>query len=266
MTTLSYNSLTEVPDGLRDSAVEGEDGVFTIKVAPAQKITEFRENNVKLSKERDELTAVLTRYEQATGIGMKEAETLDDYVKRVRELEDTKRLVEDGKLVENTSVDEAAQARVSEVTKNFQTQLQQMAQERDVHKDRAKQAELRLNGAIIENQMRFVAADPDVAMNEGAVSLLLNEAQTLFRVEEGKLVPKAADGTVVYGSDGVNPMTLKEWATKQREERPFLFKGTQGGGASGADNKTTGRLTNAELAAMTPAQRMNWSRANPLRT
>ena len=52
MTVLVYATLSEVPNELRDAAKEGDDGKFSVKVAPAERITEFRDNNVSLSQER----------------------------------------------------------------------------------------------------------------------------------------------------------------------------------------------------------------------
>ena len=264
MATLTYGSLSEVPDTLREFAKEGTDGKFAVKVAPAEKITEFRENNVKISKERDDLVAQITRYETVTGVPLTELERLDDFAKEFEALRDTKKRVEDGVLVENTSLEEAAQSRVTEVTANFKSQLAEMAKERDLHKDARRKAEDTANQMRVENAIRLAASDPDVAMLDKAVNLILPNAYGTFRIEEGKLVPKTSDGPIIYGSDGVNPMTVKEWLLKEREANDFLFKGSKGGGASGSDQKIAGRLTAAELAKMTPQQRINYARQHGL--
>jgi hypothetical protein len=266
MATLVYSTLSEVPEDIRDSAKEGEDGKYTVKVAAAEKITEFRENNVKLSQQRDDLVAKLTRYEQVTGVSIEEAGTkLVDFAKTLEALRDTKKRVDDGALVENTSLEEAAAARVTEVTNNLKSQLAEMARDRDAQKERAKAAEDSRNQMMVENSIRLAASDPDVAMLDKAVNLVLPQAFKVFRIEEGgKLTPKTSDGTVIYGSDGVTPMSVKEWLLKQRDDNDFLFKGSRGGGASGSDSKTAGRLNAAELAKMTPQQRMNYARKHGL--
>ncbi|WNL50637.1 hypothetical protein RPALISO_48 [Ruegeria phage RpAliso] len=266
MATLTYNSLSEVPEDLRDVAKEGENGVYSVKVAAADKITEFRENNVKLSQERDNLIGIMTKYEQVTGVTMEQLAEggLDSFAKALESLRDTKKKVEDGALVENTSLEEAAAARVTEVTNSFKAQLAEIAKERDVHKERAKAADDRANQMQVENAVRLAASDPDVAMLDKAVNLVLPAAFRTFRIDEGKLTPKMSDGTIVYGSDGVTPMSVKEWLLKQRDENDFLFKGSRGGGASGSDQKTAGRLSAAELAQMSPQQRINYARKHGL--
>lgn len=267
MTTLSYDSLSDVPDGLSESVKEGEDGKFYIKVAAADKITEFRDNNVKLSQERDNLLAVVSKYEGVTGVTLDQLEDggLDSFAKALSSLRETKKKVDDGALVENTSLEEAAAKRVTEVTSDYRAQLAEMAKDRDAHKDRALKAEDRANGMQVENAIRFAASDPDVAMLEGAVDLVMERAKRIFRVEEGKIIPKSPDGTTLYGPNGVDPMSPKEWLVKQRETSTFLFKGSRGGGAEGGSETVAGKITQKELDAMSPQQRMNWYRKNQAR-
>lgn len=267
MANLSYASLSEVPESLREYAKEGEDGKFTVKVAAADKITEFRENNVKLSQQRDELLGTVTQYEQVTGVTLEQLKDgkLKDFAKALEQLRETKKKVDDGALVENTSLEEAAAQRVTEVTNGFKVQLAEAAKDRDAWKDRAAKAEDRANQMMVENSVRLAASDPDVAMLDKAVNLVLPQAFRVFRVEDGgKIVPKTTDGTVIYGSDGVTPMSVKEWLLKQRDDNEFLFKNSKGGGAAGSDQKVAGRLSSAELAKMTPQQRMNYARKHGL--
>lgn len=266
MATLTYLTLSEVPEDLREHAKE-EGDKYVVKVTSADKITEFRENNVKLSKERDTLVAQVTRYEQVTGVPLAEVSNgkLDSFAKALESLRETKKRVDDGALVENSSLEEAAAQRVTDVTNNLKTQLAEMARERDTHKEARTKAEDRSYQMMVENSVRLVASDPDVAMLDKAVNLVLPQAFRVFRVEEnGKIVPKTPDGTVIYGSDGVTPMSVKEWLLKQRDDNDFLFKGSKGGGASGSDQKGSGRITNAELAGMNPAQRINYARKHNL--
>lgn len=265
MAVLNYSNLSEVPDDLRDYVKEGDDGKYTVRVAPNDKINEFRDNNVKLSQQRDEIMAGLTRYENVTGVPITEIAKLDDFAKEFEKLRDTKKRVDAGELMENTTLEEAAAQRVTDVTNGFRVQLADAARERDAYKAKATKAEDIANNMRVENAVRLAASDPDVAMLDKAVNLVLPAAIGVFRVEEsGKLVPKLGDGTVIYGSDGVNPMSVKEWLLKEREANDFLFKGSKGGGASGSDQKVGGRLSVTELSNMSPQQRMNYARKHGL--
>ena len=267
MAQITYESLSEVPDDLQEVAKETEGGKYTVNVVSADKIKEFRENNIGLSQERDTLQGALAQYESVTGVTLPDLEEgkLSDFAKTLEALRNTSKKVADGNLVEETSLEEAAAARVTEVTNNFKDQLAAMAKDRDAHKAKAEASVHRANAMMVENAVRLAASDPDVAMIDKAVAMILPNALQTFKVEDdGKIIPKQSDGTVLYGSDGVNPKTLKEWLLEQREENDFLFKGSKGGGASGSTDKSTGRLSQTELAAMKPADRIKYARANGL--
>ena len=267
MAQVTYDSLSEVPEDLQEAAKEAEGGKYVVNVVSADKIKEFRENNIGLSQERDALQGALAQYESVTGVPLPDLEEgkLSDFAKTLEALRDTSKKVADGKLVEETSLEEAAAARVTEVTNNFKDQLASMAKDRDAHKAKADASVQRANAMMVENAVRLAASDPDVAMIDKAVAMIMPNALKTFKVEDdGKIVPKQSDGTILYGSDGVSPKTLKEWLLEQREENDFLFKGSKGGGASGSADKSTGRLSQAELAAMKPAERMKYARANGL--
>ena len=265
---LMYDSLSDVPEGLREFAKEGDDGKYAVTVDGAERVKEFREKNIAISKERDDLTAALTQYEQVTGVPLPELGDgkLGDFAKTLEALRDTKKRVDDGKLVEETSLEEAAAARVTDVTNSFKGQLSDLAKDRDAHKQARLAAEQRADAMQVENAVRLAASDPDIAMIDKAVSFVLPKALTTFKVgEDGKITPKTGDGTVIYGSDGVTPMSMKEWLLKERDENDFLFRGAKGGGANGNGDTAPGRLTQAELDKMTPHQRMQYARKHGLK-
>jgi len=266
MAQIQYESLSEVPEDLQEAAKE-VDGKYVVNVVSSDKIKEFRENNIALSQERDGLQASLAQYENVTGVTLPDLEEgkLSEFAKTLEALRDTSKKVADGKLVEETSLEEAAAARVTDVTNNFKDQLATMAKDRDAHKAKADAAVNRANQMMVENAVRLAASDPDVAMIDKAVAMILPTAIATFKVEDdGKIIPKQPDGTILYGSDGVSAKTMKEWLLEQREENDFLFKGSKGGGAAGSSDKTAGRLTAKELAEMKPSERMKYARANGL--
>jgi len=264
---LTYTTLAEVPEGIREFAKEGDDGQYVVVVDGADKVKEFRDKNIEVVKERDSLTAALTQYEQVTGVPLPDLETgkLSDFASALESLRDTKKRVDDGTLVENTSLEEAAANRVTEATQTMKAQLAEMAKDRDAHKNARVEAERRAESMQVENAVRLVASDPDVGMHDKAVNFILPHALQTFKVEGANVTAKAADGTVIYGSDGVTPLTIKEWLIKQRDDSDFLFKGAKGGGASGnGDTAAGGRLTQAELDKMKPQQRMQYARKHGL--
>lgn len=263
MAVWTFTNLSEVPDDLKEQVKE-ENGTFKVNVVAKNNLDSFRENNIKLSQERDSLIGKISRYEQVTGVPLEEADAkLDVFAKEFEALRTTKKRVDDGALVENTSLDEAAAARVTEVTNGFKQQLAESAKEREAWRAKAQAAEESRNKILVENTIRVAASDPEVAMLDKAVYLLLPQALSVFRVDDNnKVTPRDASGAILYGSDGINPMTAKEWLLKQREESSFLFLGSKGGGAAGSSEKTIGgKYTPQQLAAMPRAERMNAARS-----
>ena len=263
-TTLTFPQLSDVPEGLRDHAVEA-DGQYTVSVEYAGRVKEFRDNNVEISKERDNLKSTLTKYEQVTGVSLEALGEgkLEDFANVLSGLKQTQQRVDDGKLVEETSLEEATASRVSEVHDSYRSQLAESAKEREAHKARADAAEKRANAMVLENAVRLAASDGDVAMLDKAVAMVLPQAHDVFRVDDkGVITPKAADGTIIYGSDGISPMSIKEWLIKQREENDFLFKGARGGGASGATSTENGKMSFVQMQKenIDPAKRMQMAR------
>ena len=267
MATIIYDTLSAVPEDLQDSAKEVE-GKYEVSVVHSGKVKEFRDNNIAVTKERDSLQAALAQYEDVTGVTLPDLETgkLSDFAKALEGLRATKKKVDDHELVENTSLEEAAAARVTEVTNNMKEQLAAMAKDRDAHKSAREASDQRANAMMVENAVRLAASDPDVAMIDKAVRMVLPSALQTFKVDDdGKVTPRSRDGTTIYGSDGVTPKSIKEWLLEQREENDFLFKGSKGGGASGSYDKSTGRLSAAEIEKMKPSERMKYARANGLK-
>ena len=259
---LKYPQLSDVPEPFREVAEE-RDGSFTVSVVLQDDLKQYRDNNVELLKNRDAMTSTLTRYEQVTGVPLDSIEegSLDDFAATLESLRNTAQRVEDGKLVENTSLEEAAARRVTEVTQDLRGQIEAVTKDRDAHKEARLTADRRYNEVLVENIIRQAASDPEVAMYDKAVNMVLPQALNVFKVEEGgKIVPKEADGTTMYGNDGMNPLTAKEWLLKQREESDFLFRGARGGDAAGNSENAGGKMAWGDLQKLRPEQRIELAR------
>lgn len=259
---LKYPQLSDVPEALREHAAE-KDGTFTVSVVLAEDLKGYRDNNVNLLKERDAMTSTITRYEQVTGVPMDTLEegSLEDFAKVLDDLKNTKARVDDGKLVENTSLEEAAARRVTEVTQDLRGQIDAVTKDRDAHKEARVSSERRMNEMMVENMIRAAAADSEVAMFDKAVNMVLPQALRVFKVEDdGKIVPKEVDGTTMYGNDGMNPLSAKEWLLKQREETDFLFRGARGGDAAGGSDTSGGKMAWGDMQKLRPEERMRLAR------
>ena len=67
MPIVTFETLESVPEGLRESAKESDDGKVSIDLVTNSKLQEFRDNNVKLSEERDTLQKQVENFNKIVG-------------------------------------------------------------------------------------------------------------------------------------------------------------------------------------------------------
>lgn len=249
MPDLFYSSLDQVPDGLREFALEA-DGKVKVSVVAKAKLDEFRENNVKLAKERDDLKTSVDKAKSIFG------EDFDVASKELGDLRGVAQRVKDGELVENKGLDEALAERTKQMREGFETQIAERSREATAWKEKAGALDTRLKRTFIDRAITDVVLDPKSGVEPKAVTDILGRAYGVFQVsDDGKLTPKSGDA-VLYGQDGASPMTPSEWVATLKDAAPHYFKGSSGGGASGGDSKLPNGMSQAEYARLTPMQRL----------
>jgi hypothetical protein len=254
MPELIYEAADQVPEALKTIAAE-KDGKWIANVVPKAELDDFRNRNVAVSKERDNLTGVIGRL--TTDVGF-DPEKIDDFVTQYGEFRDTHQQVADGKLVKDTSLAAAVEAKTGEMKRSYEGQLSGLTTKvGDLTKEN-EGLKLNLNRSIVDREVMMAINDPKTGALPEATRHILREAYDTFVVEDGKLVAKDGDN-VLYGSDGATPMKPEEWLLKLQESNPFFFKQASGGGAGGGGGPA-GTLSAAEIAAMSPEERMNYGR------
>jgi hypothetical protein len=224
---------------------------------PKAELDDFRNRNVELSRERDAATGIFGRL---TPLGFDPAK-VDEFVTGYSELRDIKQQVDDGKLVADTSLAEAIEAKTGEMKKGYETQIGGLQNEVATYKGENEKLTNRLNRSIIDQQVMQAINDPKSGALPEATRQILREAHDTFQIGENEaLIPMDNNGHVIYGGDGATPMTPVEWLKKLAETSPFFFKGSQGGGAGGGQGPGSGPLTAAQIAAMSPEERMTYGR------
>jgi hypothetical protein len=251
MPDLFFDSLDAVPEGLREGAKTNDAGKVVIKVVPQSKLDEFRDNNIKVVQERD---AIASKYGKAVEIIG--GEDFDAFASGLGELRTTAQRVKDGQLVENKGLEEALADRTAKMREEMQAENARLAQEAKLWKDKHGSTDKRLRQTFVDRAMTDVILDEANGVHAKALPDLLQRAYSVFEVsDDGKLTPKRGDA-VVYGGDGATPMTPKEWINTLREEAPYFFKGSNGGGANGGEGKTINGMTTADIAKLDPMARL----------
>ncbi len=217
-----YSKKEEIP--AEHLSLYGErDGAWTLDVEGAvekAKLDEFRNTNVALLKERDDLKK---RFE---GIEPEE----------VRALADEKRRLEEAAQLKAGEAEKVVESRVKAVKSDFDKQLSAVSAERDALNARlvAIQIDQGVTTAATKRGLRATAI-PDITARARGTFKLVNGVPTAFE----------ADGqTVRHGKDNVTPMTLEEWVDAQVSEAPHLFESNAGSGAAGNGSGGVGQRKN----------------------
>lgn len=256
MPKISYEKLEDVPEEFKAEA-KAEDGKFVVDVALKSQVDEFRTRNIEVSQERDAFQNLIGRL--STDVEF-DPDKIDEFVSSLGDLKAIKQQVDDGKLVKDTSLEEAIATRTKQMKtqhedalKEVKNQLTNVSTERDTLKGE-------VNRSIIDREIMTTMSDPKLGIRPDATKAVLREAYDFYTVEDGRLVPKDDKGNIIYGADGTTPMGPKEFFTSRlTEAAPYLFKDSEGGGAGGGNGG--GSLTSAQIASMSPEQKMDYQRS-----
>lgn len=256
MPKMFFSSMEEVPNDFREMA-KTEDGKVVIDVVAKTQLDEFRDRNIAVSRERDDASALVSRLQTELGFT---PEDLDTFLTSFGDMKSVAQQVADGKLVKDTSLAEAIEQRTSQMRQQYENDKREASiREGNLTKERDNLRQ-DVNRSIIDREVMQAASDPKSGIRPDAIKAVLREAYDFYQVVDGKLVPKDGEGNVIYGTDGVNPMKpLEFFHSKLAADAPFLFKPSEGGGATGGSGM--GGMTPAQLADLSPAQKMDLARS-----
>ena len=196
------------------------------------KLDEFRNTNVSLIKERDDLKK---RYE---GID-------PDAVKA---LADEKRQLEEAQQLKSGEVEKVVENRIKGVKADLEKQIATLTTERDAMTGR-------LTSIQIDQGVLTVATKR--GLRPTAIPDITARARSIFRLVNGVPTAFEPDGkTLRYGKDGLTPMTLEEWVDAQVSEAPHLFESNAGGGAAG---NGSGGVGGTRASVKNPFARATWN-------
>lgn len=207
---MSLKFMLESLDGV-DAAIAGlyvpEGTKFRLDVEGAvdrAKLDEFRNNNIELKKQ-------LENFKDIDPAKYKELQQLQSKV-------DQKQLVDAG------NIDAAVTARVQQMNTEHKTALDGLTSQNET-------LSRQLESLLVDSAVRVKAIE--LGALPTAVEDIMLRAKTAFKIVDGVATPHA-DGKVVYGKDGVNPMPVDEWIVNLSKGAPHLFGKSQGGGAGGS--------------------------------
>jgi hypothetical protein len=254
MPDIIFKTRDEIPEGLRDEVKE-EGGVFKVSVVSTKKLNEFRDTNITVSKERDTLRERLNRVQPIIG------DDPDAFAAQYAEMQSVLQQVKDGKLKTTPEIEKAVTERVASMKAELDGQITGLSTKLNAELAEKKSIQAKYDASVRHGQVTQAVIAGDSNINPSALPDILRRADEVFVVQpDGTLVPKKGD-SVIYGSDGATPMTVKEWLTKLVQEAPYLGKSSTGGGAGGGTGNTFGGYSQEEFQKLPPAKRLALERA-----
>lgn len=255
MPNITFDTLDTIPDGLKEHAKKDDaTGKFVVSVVSEVKLNEFRDTNVRVSQERDALGVVVQKIKPLIG------DDIDAFITQYTELAATAQQVKDGKLKASDAIEAEIANRVTSMKSGFETQLTQAQQALVQERNARVEATQKYNRSIIDQNVTQAVIMPTSGANPEALNDILTRAYGVFQVQaDGKLIAKDGEA-VIYGADGVAPMTPMEWMTKLRVQAPYFFKPSGGGGANNGQNtggtQERGGMTKEAFNALSPEARL----------
>ena len=258
-----FKSKEEVPAEHLSLYAE-RDGGWVLDVEGAVekgKLDEFRNNNVALTKERDDLK------QRFDGIEPEEARAL---LAEKQKAEEEKLLngspqtaalpnavtenTEKEKAAERERIEKVIEGRVKSIEAELDKQIGTLTVERDALLER-------LTAVQIDQGVMTVATKR--GLRPTAIADITARARSVFKLVNGNPAAFEADGkSVRYGRDGLTPMTLEEWVDTQVSEAPHLFESNAGGGAAG---NTSGGGTRPQGLQKNPFRKETWNLTEQMR-
>jgi hypothetical protein len=217
MPEIKFKTKDEIPEEFRAEAKEA-DGAFTVNVVLNTKLAEFRDRNIAVMQERDGLKAKVTTFETLIGADP------EKFKAELEALRAVDQQVKDGKLTSSKAIDEEVSRRLNEGKTGYETQIKTLASERDNERRSRETVEQKYKRSIIDREVTNAALSGEAGINPAALPDILTRAHGIFQVgDNDALVAKKGD-TILYGSDGVNPLSPKEWLKKLVLEAPHFTK------------------------------------------
>jgi len=228
-------NLDDAPEALREYYAESN-GQYVLGVSgmvPKDKVDEFRNNNIDLKKQMDELQKTVSSID------------LDKYNEILKQQQDDQAasLIKDGK------IDELIELKTRAQTDHFNAELQKITGERDTLTKQLEQV-------TIDNAVRNVAMQNGVAAT--AIDDVLMRAKSTFKLQDGKAIP--FDGkNPIYQAGTTDPLSVEGWVKGLSESAPHLFANSSGGGARHNSGAPTGKtVSRSNFNEMNPVQQKSF--------
>ena len=184
---ITKDELSNLDDNIKTLYKIGNDGMYHLDteedVETKKKIAEFRENNIKLMKEKEEYEK---KYKDI------DPDKYKEYMKKMQDLED-KKLIEGGK------IDELVNQKVERMKKTYENQIEEMKKALNNKDLELSKTNERLLEAFLESEIAKSVTSIG-SVRKGAIEDIMARSKKIWKLDNGKPVPKDGD-KILYGMD-----------------------------------------------------------------
>lgn len=238
-------NLDEADEADKGKYKKGEDGKFHLEVdgmVDKAKLDAFRENNISLQKQVDDLKAAVEKF---SGIDPEQYKAAMSAI----ESDVEKKLLKEGKIEDVFSM------RTEKMRQSYEQQLKAKDTAITKAQEESKKANGERDSYIVDAELRKSLEPPELGYQVGVADLLKEQVLKEFAYRDGKVIRLKADGTPAFGAKG-DPATIGEFLTDIVKDRPYLLKPSAGSGARNNGNAQlngTKTMRRAEFDAITDA-------------
>lgn len=237
MAELLFESKEQAPEAIRAALAE-RDGKFVFRYEPPERLAEFRDNNVRLTQEREQLQQQVSRF---NGLDPEKAQQA---LKRLQELED-KKLIEAGNLEE--LVKQRAERELAKLRDAYEPKLKEASQERDAFLQENQSLRAELEGHLLERDLTKAAGEKKIKPNKLPYLFTMarhgDMAGTRWVRKDGRMV-------ALRGEEQLE-ISFSDWIDGLVKADPDLVIPSSGGGAPGGTGGA-GNRSPKDTAGLSP--------------
>lgn len=189
-----------------------------------------------LRQNRDEVLAEKKKIAEELNAVRSQIDGLD--IAQVREMMERVSKDEHAKLVAEGKWEEVLSNRTEVMRRDYDTRLGGMEQELNKYRSEVENLVTEKKRYMVDTKIREVGTKyvyPEM------MEFLQDKARNVFRLEEdGEVVARSSDGTLLLGRDGKSPMNIEEWTLMQQDKYPYIFRTSSGAGAQPNSGKGRG--------------------------
>lgn len=230
---VEVENLDGIAESLHEHYTKGDDGTYRLDYEGAPDISGLKS---ALEKERRNVKGLKTDIAVFDGF---KAEDLQELKDKQLDLDELERLRKDGG-TSKEKIDEIVNTRVQAMVDEHETVNTKNSE--TIAGLRGRLSKLMVDDVVLKAAVKAGAV-------ETATGDIIRRARDVFKVVDDELKPMKGDD-VIYGKDGVSPLSVDDWITDLATNAGHLFKPSSGGGAANEGNGggAGGVKTKADLA------------------